>query len=299
MKILMTGSSGFIGKYLTERFAPKHELMHLENDLTDHKAIEDELKYKNPELVIHLAARTEVEKSFYNQASFADVNFTGTVNLIESMNQCENKPRILFASTMEVYGWQPVSDEIAAGNIPDPIPAFDEETQPHPNAPYAVAKYACEKYIEYAHRAHGLRYIMLRQTNAYGRWDNDFFVTEQMITQMLKGPDVRLGYGKPYRNFIFIDDLMDAWETCVDQFDKLENNIFCMGPNNAISMEQHAANIAKKLGWEGTITWNTKPPRPGEIFLLNSTHDKLTRMSGWEPKVSYDEGIDRTIEMWT
>ena len=52
---------------------------------------------------------------------------------------------------MEVYGWQPISDEIENGNIPNTLPSFDENTTPNPNAPYAVAKYGVEKYLEYVH----------------------------------------------------------------------------------------------------------------------------------------------------
>jgi nucleoside-diphosphate-sugar epimerase len=216
------------------------------------------------------------------------------------MLQCKKIPKLIFASTMEVYGWQPVSDLVKNGNIPDSIPTFDPDTTiPNPNAPYAVAKFGCEKYIEYAHRSCGLQYVIVRQTNAYGRHDNNFFVTEQIITQMLDNSDqCNLGYQEPYRNFIFITDLLDAWEIMIDQFDQISNNIFTVGPNNAISIDAYAKLIAKKLNWNGTISWNTKPKRPGEIWVLNSSEEKLTQFTGWKPKVSLDEGLDKTIEIW-
>ena len=56
--------------------------------------------------------------------------------------------------------------------------------------------------------------------------------------------------------------------------------------------------IADKLGWNGHVNWNTKPPRPGEIFLLNSTNHKITTRLGWVPKVELSEGLDRTIANW-
>jgi nucleoside-diphosphate-sugar epimerase len=56
--------------------------------------------------------------------------------------------------------------------------------------------------------------------------------------------------------------------------------------------------IAKKLNWKGEINWNTKPERPGEIWLLNSTNQKITSRLGWFPKVSLDDGLDRTIKFW-
>jgi nucleoside-diphosphate-sugar epimerase len=100
------------------------------------------------------------------------------------------------------------------------------------SAPYAVAKYGCEKYLEYANRAHGLDYAIVRQTNSYGRKDNDFFVTEQIITQMIKNPnECNLGYGSPFRNFIYIDDLLTAWMTIIENREICANNIFTIGPD--------------------------------------------------------------------
>jgi nucleoside-diphosphate-sugar epimerase len=204
----------------------------------------------------------------------------------------------VFASTVEVYGWQPISDLIKNGTETE-IPCFDEETVANPNAPYAVAKYACEKYLEYAHRSYGFPYTIIRQTNAYGRKDNDFFVTEQIIMQMLKNPDeINLGYDKPFRSFIYIDDLMDAWETVIRNPDKCVGQLFCLGPNDPIRISDYVDLIAKKIGWTGKVNWDTKPSRPGEIYLLNTSNEKITRMTGWEPKVSLSDGLDRTIEFW-
>ena len=153
--------------------------------------------------------------------------------------------------------------------------------------------------MEYASRSYNFPYTIIRQTNAYGRKDNDFFVTEQIITQMLKNPnEINLGYGVPYRNFLYIDDLIDAWETVIDNPDKCVGQLVCLGPNNAIRISDYVAMIAKKLNWEGKVNWNTKPARPGEIYLLNSSNAKLTNMTGWEPKVELSEGLDRTIAFW-
>ena len=298
MRVLITGHSGFIGQHIVARLTEKHDLFLLKSDLRDHAAVRDEVLAADPEVIVHLAARTEVEKSFYEQTVFSEINYVGTVNLIESASQLSNLKNFVFASTMEVYGWQPISDLIRDGNESE-IEVFDETTIPNPNAPYSVAKFACEKYLEYASRSYNFPYTIIRQTNAYGRKDNDFFVTEQIITQMLKNPDeINLGYGVPYRNFLYIDDLIDAWEVVIDNPDKCVGQLVCLGPNNAIRISDYVDMIAKKLNWEGKVNWNTKPARPGEIYLLNSSNAKLTNMTGWEPKVSLSDGLDRTIEFW-
>ena len=300
MRIFITGSQGFIGQHMVERLQDKHELSFLTEDLRDHDAVRAQLLEADPEVVVHLAARTEVEDSFYEQITFSEVNYVGTVNLIESCRQLANLKNFVFASTMEVYGWQPISDVIkAGGETLDDIWAFDESTPPNPNAPYAVAKYGCEKYLEYANRSYGLPFTAIRQTNAYGRKDNNFFVTEQIIYQMLTNPEeINLGYGEPWRNFIYIDDLLDAWETVIANPEKVAGNIYCIGPNNAIKISDYVDLIADKIGWTGSVNWNRKRERPGEIYLLNSSNKKLTAHTGWEPKISLSEGLDLTIARW-
>lgn len=306
MKILMTGSDGFIGSHMKERLGTNHEIIPLKGDLRNHDAIREEIRNAQPDVIVHLAARTEVEKSFYEQTTFSDINYTGTVNLIECARQeVPNLQNFVFASTMEVYGWQPVSDTIRTGMMGmlngddfEPYWIFDENTPPNPNAPYAVAKYGCEKYLEYVGRSFDFPFTVLRQTNTYGRKDNNFFVVEQMIYQMLTRENVEFGYGTPYRNFIWIEDLLDAWEAVIENPDKVKGELFCVGPPNAIQIERLAQVIAEKIGFTGEIQWHRKRERPGEIWLLNSSHGKLTSMLGWEPKVSLEEGLDKTIEIW-
>lgn len=298
MKVLITGLSGFIGGYLKTRLESKHEIFDLDCDLRDYNAVKSRLQDVNPDFIIHLAARTEVEKSFYEQITFSEVNYVGTVNLVESAKDLPNLKLFVFSSTMETYGWQPESDLIRDGKE-FTLPVFDENTRQHPNAPYAVAKVGCELYLEYAKRAYDFPFTAFRQTNTYGRWDNDFFVVEQIITQMLQNPtEINLGYGTPFRNFLWIDDLINLYETVLDNPDKAQGEIFCTGPDNAISIETLVDKIAKKIGWTGKVNWHTKPKRHGEIYVLNSTHAKAEQLLGWRPTVDLEEGLDRTIEIW-
>jgi nucleoside-diphosphate-sugar epimerase len=299
-KLLITGASGFIGQHLVPKLNLSYDVVELISDLRNHAAVRAEIKQHDPQLVVHLAARTEVQKSFYEPNVFADINFTGTVNLIECCAQeCKHFKGFVFASTMEVYGWQPISDEIKHNHVPAVPVVFDEHTEPHPNAPYAVAKRGCELYLEYAQRSMGLPFVAIRQTNSYGRIDNDFFVTEQIITQMLRDqPQIYLGYAEPYRNFIHVDDLVDAWMAVIDNASELSGKIYTIGPNDPIKIRDYAHKIADMIGWQGEIVWDSKPPRVGEIYWLNSGNNRITADTGWQPKISLHDGLQRTIDTW-
>ena len=110
--------------------------------------------------------------------------------------------------------------------------------------------------------------------------------------------EINLGYGEPYRNFIYIDDLLDAWETVINNPEKCAGEIFCIGPDNAIKIKDYVKLISSKLNWNGHVNWNTKPNRPGEIYLLNSSNHKITSRLGWFPKIELSQGLDLTIKHW-
>lgn len=312
--IFCSGAGGFIGQYLAKKLLEKGYAVHgLYTETETDKVVEGVIPHKgnlkeyeemgqivqsiDPDYIIHLAAQTEVEKSFYDPISFSETNYCGTVNLIEKSKDLKNLKLFVFASTMETYG--DIHSEQKVNSEGKLLRAFDEETEQKPNAPYAVAKLGCEKYLEYAGRAYNFPYTMIRTTNCYGRWDNDFFVTEQIITQMLKNPDeIKLGYKNPYRNFLYIDDLIDLYLVMLEKADTAKGHAFCTGPDNALSMESYAKMIADKLQWKGKIVWDTKPKRAGEVYYLNSSNQKAERLLGWSPQIDLKEGLSRTIKIW-
>ena len=293
-KIFITGGTGFIGKKLIERLRATDrfvilELIEQECSLTNYAKVGNMLQAFDPHFIIHLAARTEVEKSFYEPIEFSEINYAGTVNLIEKARKCDSLELFIFSSTMETYGALPK-------HLWNP---FNEDTPQMPNAPYAVAKLACEKYLMYANRAYNFPSVILRQANTYGRTDNDFFVVEQMITQMLKNKDeVNFGYREPWRNFLYIEDLLDLYMLILNNVDLARNEVFCAGIPNAIQISKLATIISNLLHWNGKINWGTKPARPGEIYYLNCTNDKASRVLNWNVTHGLIDGLKKTIDVW-
>lgn len=310
MRVLVTGVTGFIGSYLAEALLLKgHEVAGLlrqtnrlnypsvqklrgrvefhYGSLTDYSAVRQALREFKPEAICHLGAITPVAYSFDHPHEVTETNYIGTINLAEAaMKECPVLKRFIFASSMEVYGFQQAGAP------------FAEELPPHPACPYAVAKMAAEKYLQYLHYAHLFPAVCFRQTNAYGRKENDYFVVEAIITQMLKGNEVNLGDPRPVRNFIFIDDLVNLYLAMLEARESIDGQVFNTGPDNGLTIEELAGKIKTILNWKGIINWNTRPRRPGEIFYLNSSSAKAKNYIGWTSKVGLAEGLERTIELW-
>lgn len=312
-KVFVTGISGFIGSYLAERLLGEGYqvagLLRQTNRLnypgvqrlmgrvdlhygsvTDYHSVAQAFRDFQPDVICHLGAITPVAYSFSHPHEVTETNYTGVINIAEAaLKQLPDLQAMVFASSMEVYGYQ------------DPVAPFDETLEPHPACPYAVAKLASEKYLQYLQYAHELPVVMLRQTNCYGRKENDYFIVERIITQMLKDDVVNLGAKDPVRNFIFITDLLDLYVELIGSVPRekeLHGQVFNTGPANGLTIGDLAERIAEKLDWRGRINWNTIPKRPGEIFYLNSTPEKVAKALQWEPKVSLDDGLQRTIDIW-
>lgn len=310
--VFVTGMSGFIGSYLAERLLQEgfrvggmlrqtNRLnypgvqrllgrvdMHY-GSIIDYHSVVQALRDFRPDIICHLGAITPVAYSFSHPHEVTETNYIGVINLAEAaLKNLPDLHAMIFSSSMEVYGFQ------------EPNGPFVETLEPHPACPYAVAKLGAEKYLQYLHYAHNFPAIMLRQTNCYGRRENDYFITERIITQMLKSDVVNLGAKDPVRNFIYITDLLDLYVSLIREArnTRLHGEVFNTGPANGLPIGALADKVAAIMDWRGKINWNTIPKRPGEIFYLNSTNAKITNLIKWEPKVTLEEGIKRTIDIW-
>lgn len=317
MKVFITGVTGFIGANIAQRLAKEgHEVLglirhssnrpsvlgELENggvkfyrgDLLDYYGLINILKEARPDVVCHLGAITPVSYSFGHPIEVNEVNFIGTMKLVEAVKATTTHlQKFIFSSSMEVYGKQAK------------IQAFTEELEPHPLAPYAVSKYAAEKYLELQARVYDFPAMCFRQTNAYGRKHNDYFVIEAFITKILKAQRgyIDIGRKEPIRNFIYIDDLVDLWMKAItlDQRefnDVARGQVFNTGPDNGLTIEELYEKIAQKLNWQGRPNWNSVEMRAGEVFYLNSSGEKAQEVFDWKPRYTLDEGLDLTIDFW-
>src|SRR3990167_2424382 len=285
-KVFLTGLSGFIASALAEKLVaagyhvsglvrqssrPSPDLENLRGkvdiyngDLSDYSALRRILETANPAYILHFGAITPVSYSFDFPIEVNRNNYIGSLNLAEAArNALPNLRGFLFSSSMEVFGEQPTDLQV-----------FDEETPPHPLAPYAVSKRAFEIYLDLLWRVYKFPCFSVRQTNCYGRKTSSYFVIEAIITQMLRGKVINLGRKEPVRNFLHIDDLCDFYLTALKHIedgvdpsgDGIFGEVFCTGPNNGLTIEDLVNKIAGLMKWKGTINWNTREIRAGEVF---------------------------------
>ena len=285
MHVFVTGATGFIPSHLISRLVKEgHQvsglIRHSSNrpsvlndlegggvkiyrgDLLDYYGLVNIMREARPDVVCHLGAITPVAYSFGHPIEVNEVNFLGTMRLVEAIKATnDHLQKFIFSSSMEVYGNQ---------NIQVP---FIEILEPHPIAPYAVSKYAAEKYLELQSRVYDFPAMSFRQTNTYGRRHNDYFVVEAIITKILRAKRgfVDLGRKEPTRNLIYVDDLVDLWVKAInmkkaDFGQQAKGRVFNTGPENGLTIGELYEKIATKLNWQGRANWNAVELRPGEVF---------------------------------
>ena len=200
------------------------------------------------------------------------------------------KAKVVVASSAEVYGWQPAEPT-------------KETARLCPSSPYGVSKAAADEYVQMAIHVYGLKAVILRCNNTYCRARESNFFTEYVINSMLHGEPVYIGTPNHIRDYMFIDDHVNAYLLAIEN-DAATGNVFNVSPGNPISNLELAKKIGNLLAYEGKIVENSYPPgyprRPGHVdterIVLDST--KIRDKLGWNPSVSLEEGLRRTIEIW-
>ncbi len=304
MRILVTGGAGFLGSHLCERLLSEgHEVLCLDNFFTGRKKNVQHL-VGNPgfELIRHDVTQPillEVDRIYhlacpaspihyqYNPVKTIKTNILGSINMLGIAKRV--KARILFASTSEVYGdpaMHPQKEEYW-GNV-NPIGI---------RSCYDEGKRVAETLMMDYHRQNGVDVKIIRIFNTYGprMLMNDGRVVSNFIVQALRDENITVyGRGAQTRSFCYVDDLIDGMITMMDS----EN---FTGPVNIGNPEEYTIlDLAKKIiamtNSKSKITHNPLPPddpaqrRPDITLAWN----KL----GWKPKVSVDEGIQKTINFF-
>jgi UDP-glucose 4-epimerase len=322
MNWFITGGCGFIGTSLIARLSldtdVKHNIRILDNLSTGTRAdlssvtsflevenidnlsasldgvelvvgdiLDEDLAYKltkNIDVIVHLAANTGVGPSVENPRLDCFTNVIGVFNYLDAA-RINKVPRFIFASS-----------GAPAGEVDPPI---HEELPPHPVSPYGASKLAGEGYCSAYNKSFGIDTVMLRFGNVYGpRSLHKSSVVAKFIRQALDGETLEVyGDGTQTRDFIYIDDLVDALilSSHVDNIggeafqiaSGIETTVGEMTGNLIHVMEQYGIKNIKVINGETRI---------GDVTRNYSDTTKAKQRLNWQPKVSQEEGLLKTVE---
>ncbi len=325
--VLVTGGAGLIGSHLCRRLLSiGHEVLCFDNlstgsganiaDMKGHErfsfyrgdantadldsvfdsALKKFKKFKKSfsfDYVFHLAAVVGVKKTHEEPlAVLSDIK--GIMRILELCRKHRVK-KAVFASSSEVYGH------------PTELPE-KEDGRVSPHIPYAATKLVGEHWFEQYYKVHGLRTSSLRFFNSYGpcqRGTSYGFVVGIFISQVLHGrqPTV-FGNGKQSRDFMYVEDTVDAAITCLErkQSDGQSINIATGIETSVLSLAETIIELCGKKDYKKDSLHSLKPAfveeRPGEIMRRVASTDKMKRCLGFTPKHTLRQGLQKTIEYY-
>jgi len=298
-RVVVTGGAGFVGSHLVERLLNDghsvtvldnfstgrlDNLGHLENhyDLSVHEVDVADFDAVQPfcagvDCVFHLASLADIVPSIQNPLAYHRANVDGTVAVLEASRHAGVR-RFVYAASSSCYG------------IPDAYPT-SETAAVRPQYPYALSKYLGEQIALHWAHVYGLQVVSLRLFNVYGprsRTSGTYgAVFGVFLAQKLSGkPFTVVGDGTQTRDFTFVTDVVDAFIRATDT--QSVGAVFNVGSGNSYTVN-HLVELI-----EGEVVYI--PKRPGEPDCTFADTSKIRRELGWQPMVSFEEGVQVMLD---
>ncbi len=276
IKILVSGATGFIGSRLIREISQlqEYEVNSISSVAGDVAEPATWQSLPSTELVVHLAAKTFVPDSWTDPVSFLRTNLNGTINALEYCRA--NKARLIFLSSY-LYG------------NPKLLP-IDEQAEVLVNNPYALSKKLAEEACQFYSDYFGLDLTILRVFNIYGSGQDDKFLIPSIVRQVLEGSLVKVKDLDPKRDYLYIDDLIDAMICAIENPQRFE--IFNIASGISYSVRD-VIQIVQSIAGKIVPVYSENIRRPYEIMDTCADITKARRILSWIPRWSLAAGVER------
>lgn len=337
MKILVTGGAGFIGSAVIRHIlsntqdsvinvdaltyagnleslpdAEQSGRYYFEHvDICNRTELDRVFNTHKPDVVMHLAAESHVDRSITGPAEFIQTNIVGTYNLLESAREYWNTLEIVakkafrfhHISTDEVYGDLPHPDEEGGIALDKELPLFTEQTSYAPSSPYSASKASSDHLVRAWLRTYGFPTIVTNCSNNYGPYHFPEKLIPLVILNALDGKELPIyGNGDQIRDWLYVEDHARALYKVVTEGKVGETyNIGGHNEKQNVEVVQTICNILDELvpkesKYSDQITFVTDRPGHDRRYAIDSS--KMQKELGWTPEETFETGLRKTIEWY-
>lgn len=311
MKVLVTGSAGFVGAHVCNRLAnvakaetigmdsfnPYYDvrlkrarleyltpgMQTFETDIADHSSVCEVFDHVTPDVVIHLAAQAGVRHSFKKPMDYARSNLSGQVSVLEAVRRTKSVKRFIYASSSSVYSGV------------DQLPFTEEMQLGTPKSLYAATKVADEVVTDTYSKLFGLDSIGLRFFTVYGPWGRPDMAYWSFADSILRGEKINLfNFGDVRRDFTYIDDITEAILNMVTEVrDEVvsapSHRLYNIGNHSPAPVSEMISILEDALGVEARISLAPLPP--GDMVETYADVSKLQNDYGFAPNTPLKIGL--------
>jgi UDP-glucuronate 4-epimerase len=308
MKVLVTGTAGFIGSHLSERllnngltvigvdnfddfYDPRIKRQNIkgclknknfnlvEADIRDNAAM-DKVVGDGIDVIVHLAAKAGVRPSIEKPLLYADVNINGTMVMLEAAKK-HKVNKFDFASSSSVYGNN------------KKVPFSEDDNVDFPISPYAATKKACELICHTYHHLYEISITSLRFFTVYGPRQRPDLAIHKFAQLIEQGKPIPVyGDGSMMRDFTYIDDIIDGIIAAMNKCAGF--HLYNLGESRPISVTDLIAEIEKALGKKAVKKY--LPPQPGDVERTFADVTKAVNELGYEPNTAIQTGLAKFVQ---
>jgi len=328
--ILVTGGAGFIGSALIKHIIDntEHSVVNVDKltysgnleslvtieksknyffeqvDICNEGELQRVFQENRPDLIIHLAAESHVDRSIDGPSEFIQTNIVGTFNLLE---QSKNYWQSLKNNKKENFRFLHVSTDEVYGDLGELTDSFSEDTSYDPSSPYSASKASSDHLVRAWYRTYGLPVLITNCSNNYGPYQFPEKLIPHIILNALEGKNLPIyGDGKQIRDWLYVDDHVLALMNVA-----LNANIgetYNIGGNNEIEnidVVRKVCSILDKLvpnKLNGMSSFNELisyvKDRPGHDVRYAINANKIIKDLNWQPQEDFNSGIQKTVEWY-
>lgn len=306
MRILVTGGAGFIGsEFVRQGVRNGYEIIVIDKlsyagdperlkeirdlikfcrvDVTDRKKVENIFRRSKPEIVVHWAAESHVDRSIEDATPFMDTNIKGTQVMLD-VSRKYGVEKFINISTDEVYGELGEDGE------------FFETTPLNPNSPYSVSKASADMLGRAYYRTYNVPVITVRPSNNYGPWQYPEKLIPVIIINAVNNKKVPVyGKGLNIREWLFVTDCAEAVFKIMKK--GRTGEIYNIGSGIEKRNIEVVKTVLNLLGKSDELIEFVKD-RPGHDFRYSLNSNKIKKDIGWKSRTDFNEGIEKTVRWY-
>ena len=266
----------------------------------DKKFLENAFSYSKPDLIIHFAAESHVDRSIDNPFDFIESNFVGTFNLLEVFRKYFNN---IQNNIKEYIKFIHVSTDEVFGSLGD-NGSFSEMSPYDPRSPYSASKAASDHLDNAWFHTYGLPIITTNCSNNFGPWQFPEKLVPLVINKALNGKDIPIyGDGMNIRDWLYVEDHINALLLIINN--GLKGEKYCIGGQSEKTNIEIVEDICRKmtnLNIQDRVNYLDQiifvKDRPGHDKRYSINPSKMVNELNWKPQFNYDEALDNTISWY-